>query len=62
MEEKLAKTRSSPEKPGSGEHAIERSPVEARQGFRDRRVLYVLVASLAPIVVAYILIASLWVR
>jgi hypothetical protein len=43
MEEKLAKMRSSPEKPGRGEHAIERSPAESRQGFRDRHVLYVLV-------------------
>ncbi len=59
---KPAKTRPSPEKPAGGEQPIERSPVESRQGFRDRRVLYVLLASLALIIVAYILIASLWVR
>lgn len=41
---------------------IEKSDVEARQAFRDKPVLYVLLASLALLIVAFIIIGTtLWV-
>ena len=43
----------SPEKPRGSGYPIERNPVEARQGFRDKPVLYVLIASLALIMRLY---------
>jgi hypothetical protein len=40
----------------TGGHEVEKSPVEARQGFRDRPVLYVLGASLTLAVIAYVIL------
>jgi hypothetical protein len=42
---------------GSG-HVIEKSAVEARQGFSSRRIFYVLIASLALVIIAYAIIAG----
>lgn len=41
-----------------GGHAIGKSAVEARQGFRGRRVFYVLIASLALPIIAYAIVAG----
>lgn len=38
---------------------IEKCAVEARQGFQSWRIFYVLVASLALVIMAYIIIAAL---
>ncbi len=59
---KPAETRIAPERPGSGGQPIENGPVEVRQGLPDMHVLYVLIASLVLIFVAYILIGIFFVR
>ena len=44
-------------------YPIEKDPVEARQGFRGKPVLYVLIASLALLITAFIAIGTMiWVR
>ena len=43
---------------GSG-YPIEKGPVEARQGFRGKPVLYVLIASLALLITAFIAIGTM---
>jgi hypothetical protein len=61
---KPERARSSQDRPpgGSG-YRIEKSPVEARQGFRGKPVLYVLIASLALLITAFIAIGTMiWVR
>ena len=55
--------RPSKDRPGGGGHPIEKSPVEARQAYRGRPVLYVLIASLALLVAAFVAVATMiWVR
>jgi hypothetical protein len=41
---------------GDGAPAMEKGPVEARQGFRGSHVLYILLASLALAAIAYLAI------
>lgn len=42
----------------SGRATIEKSAVEARQGFRGRRIFYILAASLALALAAYALVSA----
>jgi hypothetical protein len=57
---KTEESRSFPVRPGSSGHPVEMSPVEARQAHREGPVFYVLVVCLVLIIVAYIVIGSLW--
>jgi len=52
-----AKTR--PPGEGRGGGPLVKDPVEARQGFRDRPILYVLIASLVLVIAAYLIIAAI---
>jgi hypothetical protein len=50
-------TRSAASENGGGSGgAIEKSPIDARQGFRGRPVLYVLIASLVLALAAYLVL------
>lgn len=61
--EKPAGARSSQDGPRGRGYRIEKGPVEARQGFRGKPVLYVLIASLALLITAFIAIGTMiWVR
>jgi hypothetical protein len=45
-----------PENAGESGHTIEKGPIEARQGFRGKPVLYVLIASLLLAIAAYVVL------
>jgi hypothetical protein len=45
-----------PENAAEGSHTIEKGPIEARQGFRGKPVLYVLLASLLLAIGAYLVL------
>ena len=60
---KPARAQSSQDRPRGSGYPIEKDPVEARQGFRGKPVLYVLIASLALLIAAFIAIGTMiWVR
>jgi hypothetical protein len=60
---KPARAQSSQDKHRRGGYPIKKSAVEARQGFRGKPVLYVLIASLALLITAFIAIGTMiWVR
>ena len=60
---KPARAQPSQDRPRGSGYPIEKDPVEARQGFRGKPVLYVLIASLALLITAFIAIGTMiWVR